>query len=93
MADDPGGGLMGYVQAGYSIVLAILFLYAVSLLVRRRRLDRAVARLTDPPHAEGQPPLRSCRSGGRRRVSRRRPDGRPARQEPARTGPDVRGRA
>ena len=39
------GGLMGYVQAGYSIVLAILFLYALSLPGRRRRLNRAVARL------------------------------------------------
>jgi uncharacterized protein (TIGR03382 family) len=38
---------MGYVQAGYSIVLAILFLYGVSLLFRRRRLERAVARVAD----------------------------------------------
>jgi uncharacterized protein (TIGR03382 family) len=48
---------MGYVQAGYSIVLSILFLYALSLLFRRRRLNRAVARLIDAPHTEGQPPF------------------------------------
>ena len=36
---------MGYVQAGYSIVLAILFLYGVQLGWRRRRLTRAVDRV------------------------------------------------
>jgi uncharacterized membrane protein YccC len=36
---------MNYVIAGYSIVLAILFLYGVQLLWRRRRLDRAVRRV------------------------------------------------
>ena len=34
---------MGYVQAGYSIVLGILFLYGLQLVWRRRRLNRAVA--------------------------------------------------
>jgi len=37
------GGLMSYVDAGYIIAFSVLFLYVVSLLVRRRRLERAVA--------------------------------------------------
>jgi hypothetical protein len=36
---------MGYVVAGYSIVLGILFLYGVQLAWRRRRLTRAVERV------------------------------------------------
>ena len=40
-----GGGLMRYVIAGYVFVLGILFLYAVQLAWRRRRLTRAVARV------------------------------------------------
>ena len=36
---------MNYVIAGYSIVLSILFLYAVQLMWRRRRLTRAAARV------------------------------------------------
>jgi hypothetical protein len=36
---------MGYVVAGYSIVLGILFLYGVQLAWRRRRLTRAVDRV------------------------------------------------
>jgi hypothetical protein len=35
---------MRYVIAGYVVVLSILFLYAVQLAWRRRRLRRAVAR-------------------------------------------------
>jgi len=35
---------MRYVIAGYVIVLSVLFLYAVQLAWRRRRLQRAVAR-------------------------------------------------
>ncbi|HEX4217747.1 MAG TPA: hypothetical protein VHZ02_05230 [Acidimicrobiales bacterium] len=34
---------MNYVIAGYSIVLGLLFLYAVQLIWRRRRLNRLVA--------------------------------------------------
>jgi CcmD family protein len=34
---------MSYVDAGYIIAFSVLFLYVVSLLVRRRRLERAVA--------------------------------------------------
>jgi hypothetical protein len=36
---------MGYVQAGYTIVLSILFLYGGALVWRRRRLTRAVDRV------------------------------------------------
>jgi uncharacterized protein (TIGR03382 family) len=83
---------MGYVQAGYSIVLAILFLYALSLLFRRRRLNRAVARLVDIARAEGQPPFQAGAApvpeggiqGGA--APARRPG-----QEPVRTGPDAQG--
>lgn len=38
---------MSYVDAGYSIVLSILFLYCVSLVWRRRRLTRIVARVVE----------------------------------------------
>ncbi len=37
---------MRYVIAGYVFVLTVLFLYAVQLAWRRRRLTRAVARVT-----------------------------------------------
>jgi hypothetical protein len=33
---------VSYVDAGYSIGLGVLFLYAVGLLLRRRSLERAV---------------------------------------------------
>jgi uncharacterized protein (TIGR03382 family) len=33
-----------YVDAGYAIALAVLALYALSLLARRRRLERAASR-------------------------------------------------
>ncbi len=47
---------MGYVQAGYSIVLGLLFLYGMQLLWRRRRLNRAVARVAAADlGASGQP--------------------------------------
>ena len=36
---------MRYVIAGYVIVLALLFFYGAHLVWRRRRLDRAVARV------------------------------------------------
>jgi hypothetical protein len=54
---------MGYVVAGYTIVLGILFLYGLDLVWRRRRLTRAVGRVqaTDPgpdrdPSAPGVEP-------------------------------------
>jgi hypothetical protein len=36
---------MRYIIAGYIFVLGLLFLYAVQLVWRRRRLSRAVARV------------------------------------------------
>jgi len=46
---------MGYVQAGYTIVLSLLFLYGVALVWRRRRLTRAVERVVaaDAPEPGG----------------------------------------
>jgi hypothetical protein len=41
-----------YVDAGYSIVLGILFLYATHLVWRRRRLTRAVERVAAAPTPE-----------------------------------------
>jgi len=47
---------MRYIVAGYVFVLTVLFLYAVSLAWRRRRLERAVARVTAAsPPATGTP--------------------------------------
>ena len=37
----------GYVDAGYAIGLSVLFLYGVSLVLRRRRLERAVSLLEE----------------------------------------------
>jgi uncharacterized protein (TIGR03382 family) len=41
---------VSYVDAGYSIALGVLFLYAVALVLRRRRWERAlrVAEQTEP---------------------------------------------
>ena len=36
---------MRYIVAGYVVILGLLFLYAVQLVWRRRRLARAVARV------------------------------------------------
>jgi len=44
---------MGYVVAGYVIVLGILFLYGARLAWRRRRLTRAVARVTSSAGTAG----------------------------------------
>jgi uncharacterized protein (TIGR03382 family) len=35
---------VSYVDAGYTIALVVLALYSLSLLARRRRLERAAAR-------------------------------------------------
>ena len=40
---------MSYIDAGYAIALGVLFLYAVSLWRRRRRLERVVGRAQDRP--------------------------------------------
>ena len=42
---------MSYVDAGYAIALGILFVYAISLVLRRRRWERAL-RMAEPPAAE-----------------------------------------
>ena len=53
---------MSYVDAGYAIALATLFVYAVSLVLRRRRWERAL-RMSEPPPAEPESaPARGERS-------------------------------
>lgn len=47
---------MSYVEAGYSIVLAILFVYAVWLAVRRRRLTAMAARVAGVTRVAGPAP-------------------------------------
>jgi hypothetical protein len=44
---------MSYVQAGYTVALATLFIYAITLVLRRRRWERAVkvARSNELPDA------------------------------------------
>ena len=46
---------MNYVDAGYTIALATLFVYGVGLVLRRRRWERAlkVAERADEPAAPG----------------------------------------
>jgi hypothetical protein len=58
---------MGYVQAGYSIVLGILFLYGVGLVRRRRKLNRAVDRVVaaDVGAGPGRGPVTSPSPGER----------------------------
>jgi hypothetical protein len=43
---------VSYVVAGYSIGLGILFLYAVALVLRRRRWERAMRVAEGSEHAE-----------------------------------------
>jgi hypothetical protein len=61
---------MSYVDAGYAAALATLFVYAISLILRRRRWERALAvaateedpaavgatDLSNEPGAPGGPP-------------------------------------
>ncbi len=42
---------MSYVVAGYTIALATRFVYGVSLLLRRRRWERALEVAEDPQQA------------------------------------------
>jgi hypothetical protein len=44
---------MGYVVAGYTIVLSILFLYGLSLAWRRRRLTQAAQRVASSDASHG----------------------------------------
>ena len=48
---------MRYVNAGYAVILTLLFLYSVQLVWRRRRLGRAVARTVSAggPAVESSP--------------------------------------
>jgi hypothetical protein len=43
---------VSYVDAGYSIALSVLFLYAVALVLRRRRWERAMRVAERTMHAE-----------------------------------------
>ena len=46
---------MSYVDAGYAIALGTMFVYAVSLVLRRRRWERAL-RMSEPvAESEGAP--------------------------------------
>jgi hypothetical protein len=45
---------MNYVVAGYVIAMSVLFAYAVSLLIRRARLERAAA-LVDTANPPAEP--------------------------------------
>jgi hypothetical protein len=56
---------MGYVQAGYAIVLGILFLYGLQLVWRRRRLNRAVARVMAADAGAGRGPVAGPSPGDR----------------------------
>ncbi len=47
---------MRYVVAGYVVVLGLLFLYAVQLAWRRRRLTRAVSRVVAAGGADTDDP-------------------------------------
>jgi hypothetical protein len=52
---------VSYVDAGYAIALATLFVYAVGLLLRRRRWERAL-RASEQPVAEAGGPSHGERS-------------------------------
>ncbi len=49
---------MSYVDAGYAIALATLFVYAVSLVLRRRRWERAL-RMSEQAVEPGSAPAGS----------------------------------
>ncbi|HEX4435105.1 MAG TPA: hypothetical protein VH012_09740 [Acidimicrobiales bacterium] len=46
---------MSYVDAGYAIALATLFVYAVTLVLRRRRWERALQMSEPGVEPEGAP--------------------------------------
>jgi hypothetical protein len=56
---------MGYVAAGYVAVLGMLFLYAVTLVWRRRRLTRAALRLESLVPDQACPPGTTGRADDR----------------------------
>jgi hypothetical protein len=43
---------VSYVDAGYAVALGTLFVYAISLVLRRRRWERAL-RVSEAPAADG----------------------------------------
>lgn len=43
---------MKYIDAGYAAALGTVFAYSISLLVRRRRLTRLAARISERREAE-----------------------------------------
>ena len=45
---------MSYVDAGYAIALGVLFVYAISLVLRRRRWDRALRMSETSPGPSAQ---------------------------------------
>jgi hypothetical protein len=53
---------MSYVDAGYAIALATLFVYAISLVARRRRWERALRMSVPPPAEQESAPARGERS-------------------------------
>ena len=53
---------MSYVDAGYAIALATLFVYAISLIARRRRWERALRMSEQPPAEQENTPARGERS-------------------------------
>ena len=54
---------MNYVDAGYAIALAALFLYAISLVLRRRRWERALKVSHPAPVPQGGAGEDAHRSG------------------------------
>ena len=44
---------MRYIDAGYATALGTLFVYGVSLVVRRHRLGRLAARVSEQRNEEG----------------------------------------
>ncbi len=46
---------MRYVDAGYAIALATLFVYAITLVLRRRRWERALQMSEPTVEPEGTP--------------------------------------
>jgi hypothetical protein len=68
---------MKYVDWGYAIAFGVLFLYVVSLFVRRRRLERAVA-IAEQDRAEQDRAEQDRAEQDRAEQDRAAPHGRPA---------------
>jgi hypothetical protein len=48
---------MSYVDAGYAVALATLFVYGLALVLRRRRWERVLRTAEPPEHTEGARPV------------------------------------